>query len=247
MKSSLTLIILLLTFYSISSSQVIVINYDTHKSNIKNLYINTEAGIFKISDTGKLQSIIIGNYDENYFDIIDYFELRNKRAKLQIAETKIYIKNLISINYPTEYYANQISKSSPNEINGYQLKYYDSYYDNELVKTKIKSIGDVKIEYYTDYYLNKQIIGKIKSIGKVLISYSDTYYDKDIIGNFKEIGNINIEYYTNEHYKDFLNNKIKSIGNLQINYFDQALNTEHNGEFKNISGSDSRFIMVNDY
>ncbi len=247
MKSLLLTLSLILIAITNIFSQKLIINYSTSTNKIRNAFVNTEVGIFKISNSGKLQSVIIGDSNENTFDIIDYFELRNRREKVKIAGTKIYVKNLISIDYNTDYYSNEISKDLPIEINGYKMKYYDSFYDNDLVKGKIKSIGTVKIEYYTDYYLNKKIRGKIKSIGDVVIKYSDLYTNKEILGELVQIGDIKIKYYTNEYFKDYLNFKIKSIGNYHINYFDETLNTSHNGKFKNISGIDSRFIIISDY
>ena len=247
MKPTLTIITLFIIFIANSFAQDLIINLDTDKSKIEYIYINTEVGIFKISHSGKLQSVIIGDFGDNTLDIVDYFELRNKRAKLQIQETKIYVRNLINIDYIDDYYGNEISKNLPISINNYKFEYYDSFYDKEILKGKLKSIDNVEIEYYTDYYLNKKIYGKIKSIGNITISYYDSYINDEIIGDFDKIGNIKIKYFTNEYSKDYLNFKIKSIGHFQINYFDETLNTDHNGEFKNYSGSDSRFTLVNDY
>ncbi len=238
-------VILLMIFAISTSAQNLVINLNLSTGQISDFYLYNDVGVFKISDKGDIEYIILGDYNAGDLDILDYYENKSTRAKFLINKSKIYVKKITEINYSNNQYIEEAYKKLPVNINGYKIQYYNSFYDSDFEKGKIKSIDNIKIEYYKAYYLDDNIKGRVKSIGGVNVLYSDSYYLDKIRGLIVKIGDVDIKYYTKEYYKNYLNYKLKSIGNCKIEYFDDNLNDSRNGEFKKISGTDSRFILIN--
>ena len=229
------ILFILLTISGFSYAQI-SINFNTKTGKLSGFFVKNETGLFAVSRPGHLSYVVLGNVSDK--DSIQLIKTINGTA--------IYAKQLIEINYPTEYYIDEDIKALPISINGYKFTYYNDYYETDYIKGKIKSIGKIRLAYYSDYYLNDKIKGNIKKIGSTTIEYSTNTIQEDILGEITKIGSISISYNNNPRNKK-LNGKISKIGKLNIEYFNDYYDDTHNGAFKKIIGNDNRFKLLTNY
>jgi hypothetical protein len=244
MKKILVLFIIILTSSSFAQDNI-YIYFDSDSGQIENFYIHNNVGIFKLSQSAELESIILGKFKPlQILTAINDYENNRMKKVFSLAGIEMAIYSLREINYPDKYsYLPDFVKDLPNNINGIKIEYYADYYDDETVKGKIKSVGSVKLDYYKDYFLPDAIKGKVRRIAKIKFSLLNEYFRPEVIGKVAQVGAIKIKYY-HSYLHEELNGKITQLGNYKIIYFEDEFDNNHYGQFNKMIGNDNRFILL---
>ncbi len=244
MKKNILLLIMLISIKTYGQ-QKLYIHFNTDLGEIESFYVHNKAGIFMLSGTATLETVILGNYKSNeVLDVINDFKRKRIKKVFKIANIQVATYALREIDYPkNNYYLDDLVKDLPTSINGISFEYFANYYDDEAVKGKVKSIGGVKIKYFKDYYLSKKIKGKVSAIGNIKIKLLNDYVHPETTGKVSKIANVTIKYYFSYLRKE-LNGKVSAIGAYKIIYFDDIYDKRHFGEFKKMTGNDSRFELL---
>lgn len=219
--------------------------FDTETGQVAQFYIHNKSGIFILSATATLETVILGYFKSSeVLDVISDFDHDRIRKVFTIANIKIATYSLSEINYPEKNsYVSDLVKDLPTSINGFSFEYFANYDDDDSVKGKIKSIGGITINYFKDYYLPDEIKEKIAAIGCVKITLLNDYVHPETKGKVSKIGDIPIKYYFSYLHEN-INGKVTSIGGYKFTYFDDIYDKRHFGQFKKMSGSDHRFGLL---
>jgi len=244
MKKIIFIITIILSINTYGQKNLYVY-FDTESGQIEKFYVHNKSGIFMLSGTAKLETVILGNFKSTeVLNVINDFDHDRIRKVFKIANIQVATYALREINYPkNNYYLDDLVKDLPTSINGISFEYYANYYDDDAVKGKVKSIGGIKIKYFKDYYLPKEIKGKLSAIGNIKIKLLNDYVHPETKGKVSKIGDIRIKYYFSYLHND-INGKVTSIGGYKFSYFDDIYDKRHFGQFKKLQGSDNRFMLL---